>query len=443
MTISDMVLVAGEVVVDFTLPYSGAECKLRLGGIAHAARGLWAADLDYAIAAFCPQYLREEAQRYFLSHGCQEVIWLGDIVGAPNVIVIGDPTEVSHQGYEDLLREHKRIVLEDPAPDLNRYKSIVVFPGAFDINSLLPVAAHDAKFSFDIAYGIEDITSLCAFHGKIKAIILSTSSMLFLGLGSDDVRNLIAATRQIAPEILLLKENRGGSRLFNLQDASVEQIPASLSKTVNSVGVGDVFTAVMVALSHRGWVEAAWRGYQAATVYSQTTYPDDLRRDIQRSFKVSLQVLQDLGGTVLSWHERQKFSIYMAGPDFSYINKIELDQAVASLEYHNFKVRRPILENGELPRPASDHDLQQTFDKDYELLKACDMVFAVPLERDPGTLVEIGMAIALGKPVVTFDPRRENNNTMVICGSVVYSATLDDCLNATFNVLAKLSEGLQ
>lgn len=443
MTTSDVVLIAGEVVVDYTLPYAGAECKLRLGGIAHAARGLWAAGLDYAIAAFCPQYLREEAQRYFLAHGCQEVIWLGDVVGAPNVIVIGDPTEVSHQAYEDLLREHKRIVLERPAPDVKHYKSIVVFPGAFDIKSLLSIAAPDATFSFDIAYGIEDIASLSNFQGRIKAIIISTSSTLFLGLGSEDISHLIAATRQIGPEVLLLKENRGGSRLFSLQDSRVEQIPASLSKTVNSVGVGDVFTAIMVALSHKGWVEAAWRGYQAATIYSQTTYPDDIRRDVQRSFKVSLQILRDLGGTVLPWHDRQKFSIYLAGPDFSYINKVELDRAVASLEYHNFKVRRPIPENGELPRPASDEDLQQTYDKDYELLKKCDMVFAVPLERDPGTLVEIGMAIALGKPVVTFDPHRENNNTMVMCGSVVYSATLDDCLNATFNTLAKLSGGLQ
>ena len=440
MATSDSVLVAGEVVVDYTLPYEGAECKLRLGGIAHAARGLWAAGLDYAIAAFCPQYLREEAQRYFLAHGCQEVFWLGDVVGAPNVIVIGDPTEVSHQGYEDLLREQKRIVLEQPAADVTRYQSIVVFPGAFDINSLLPIAAADAKFSFDIAYGIEDIALLSAFQGRIKAVVISTSSTLFLGLGSDDVQHLIDATRQLDPEVLLLKENRGGSRLFNLRESSVERIPASLSKTVNSVGVGDVFTAVMVALSREGWVEAAWRGYQAATVYSQTTYPDDFRRDVQRNFKLSLQTLQDLGGTVLSWHDRRKFSIYLAGPDFSYVNKVELTRAVASLEYHNFKVRRPVLENGELPRPASDVDLQQTYDKDYELLKACDMVFAVPLERDPGTLVEIGMAIALGKPVVTFDPRKENNNTMVICGSAIYSASLDNCLNETFNVLAKLNE---
>jgi nucleoside 2-deoxyribosyltransferase len=95
-----------------------------------------------------------------------------------------------------------------------------------------------------------------------------------------------------------------------------------------------------------------------------------------------------------------------------------------------------------LARPASQADLIRTFHMDYQLLVTCDAVFAVPLGRDPGTLVEIGMAIALGKPVVTFDPRKENNNTMVVIGSVVYSAALDECLNGAFNALAKLRAGL-
>ncbi len=115
-----------------------------------------------------------------------------------------------------------------------------------------------------------------------------------------------------------------------------------------------------------------------------------------------------------------------------------IPRAADSLMYHNFKVRRPILENGELKRPASQADLHRAYHMDYQLLKDCDAVFAVPLGRDPGTLVEIGMAIALGKPVITFDPRAENNNTMVVVGSSVYSADLDECLNGTFNTLAKL-----
>jgi nucleoside 2-deoxyribosyltransferase len=64
-------------------------------------------------------------------------------------------------------------------------------------------------------------------------------------------------------------------------------------------------------------------------------------------------------------------------------------------------------------------------------------VFAVPTERDPGTLVEIGLAIEAGIPVVTYDPSSKNNNTMVIAGSSFYSSDLDACLNATFQLLSQ------
>ncbi|HDR9355971.1 TPA: nucleoside 2-deoxyribosyltransferase [Burkholderia vietnamiensis] len=438
MTNTDAVLIVGELVVDFTLAQHGAKCKLRLGGVVHAARGLWAAGLAYSVAAFCPKYLVDEAKRYLAECGCKEFIWLGDVVGAPNVILIGDATEVSHQGYDDLMRDTKVVNFHDPLPSLDAFRKVIVFPGRFDIAALASTFSRDARFSFDIAYDLENLSSLEAFRGRVHAVIISTSSSLFEKLGKDDVDGLIAAVKTLSPDVFLLKENRGGSRLFDLRDGGVEEIPATLGKTVNSVGVGDVYSAVMVGLSQKGWTEAAWRGCQAATAYSQSTFPDDIKRDVERGFLLSLDVLQALGGTMLPWHDRPRYSIYLAGPDLSYVDKRELDRAVDSLSYHNFRVRRPILENGELKRPASEGDLRRTYLMDCQLLRECDAVFAVPLDRDPGTLVEIGMAIEMGKPVITFDPRKENENTMVVVGSSVYSADLDACLNSTFNALAKL-----
>ncbi len=438
ITITDRVLVVGELVVDYTLGRQGAMCKLRLGGVAHAARGLWAAGVEYAVAVFCPQYLVDEATQYLAELGCHEFIWLGDVVGAPNVIVIGDVTEVAHQGYEDLMRETKSLNLRDPLPSLDAYQKVIVFPGKFNINALAQSFSKDAWFSFDVAYDVEDLSSLEAFRGRLQAVIISTSSSLFMKLGHEDVNGLLAAVRTLSPEVLLLKENRGGSRLFELSRDEVLEIPATLGRTVNSVGVGDVYSSVMVAHSQMGWVEAAWRGCQAATIYSQSTFPDDIKRDLQRELRLSLDTLQALGGTSLSWHDRQKFSIYLAGPDFSYVEKRELDEAVDSLTYHNFRVRRPILENGELERPATESALRRTYHLDCQLIRDCDIVFAIPLGRDPGTLVEIGMAIEMGKKVVTYDPRRENENTMVMVGSSVFSCDLDTCLNGTFNVIAEL-----
>lgn len=438
MNHTDAVLVVGEIIVDYTFAQRGAMCKLRLGGVGHAARGLWAAGLEYSVAALCPRYLVDEAKRYLTECGCKEFIWLGDVIGAPNVILIGDVTEVSHQGYEDLMRDTKVVKFHDPLPRLDGYQRVLVFPGKFDIDALVSAFSEDTHFSFDIAYDLDSLSALEAFKGRILAVIISTSSSLFMKLGKDDINGLLEAVRTVSPAVLLLKENRGGSRLFDLHDGVIEEIPATLGHTVNSVGVGDVYSAVMVGLSYKGWKEAAWRGCQAATIYSQSTFPDDIKRDMQRGFRLSLDVLQSLGGTVLPWHDRQRYSIYLAGPDFSYVEKQELDRAADSLAYHNFRVRRPIIANGELTRPASEGDLRRTYHMDCQLLKECDIIFAVPLDRDPGTLVEVGMAIEMDKPVITYDPRHENENTMVIVGSSVYSADLDVCLNGTFNAIAEL-----
>lgn len=443
MTHTGAVLIVGELVVDFTLAQRGEKCKLRLGGIAHAARGLWAAGLEFAVAAVCPEYLVDEAKNYLAKCGCKEFVWLGNVVGAPNVIVIGDGTEVSHQGYEDLMRDKKVVKLRDPVPQLEAYQKVVVFPGRFDVDKLANAFSLDARFAFDIAYDLNDLSSLEGFRGRVQAIIISTSSSLFVRLGNDDIGALIAEVKTLTPDVLLLKENRGGSRLFDLHNGGVEEIPATLGKTVNSVGVGDVYTAVMVGLSHKGWTESAWRGCQAATAYSQSTFPDDIKRDVQRDFLLPLNTLQALGETALSWHDRPSYSIYLAGPDLSYVEKQELDRAADSLSYHNFRVRRPIQENGELKRPASEGELRRAYHMDCLLLKECAAVFAVPLGRDPGTLVEIGMAIEMGKPVITYDPRLENENTMVVVGSSVYSADLDVCLNGTFELLAKLRAELR
>lgn len=438
MASTDAVLVVGELIVDYTLAQRGEMCKLRLGGVGHAARGLWAAEIEYSAAVVCPQYLVDEANRYLSGLGCKEFIWLGDIVGAPNVMLIGDVTEVSQQGYEDLMRDTKSLKFQDPLPNLDIYQKVVVFPGTFDVSALAGAFSKDARLSFDIAYNLDDLSSLESFKGRVQAVIISTSSSLFMRLGKGDINSMLNAIKMLSPEVFLLKENRGGSRLFDMRKGGVEVIPATLGHTINSVGVGDVYSVVMVGLSHKGWTEAAWRGCQVATVYSQSTFPDDIKRDVQRGFRLPLEVLQALNGTVLPWHDRQSYSIYLAGPDFSYLKKQELDCAVASLTYHNFRVRRPVLENGELKQPASEFDLRRMYQKDCQLLKECDAVFAVPLNRDPGTLVEIGMAIEMGKPVITYDPRCENENTMVVAGSSVYSADLEICLNGTFNVIAEL-----
>ena len=437
------VLIIGEICVDFSLGYNDTPSKMRLGGVTHAARGLWACGIPYAVAVLCPEYLENDARDYLEKHGCLDFIKLGSITGAPNVFSIQDVREISHQGYENILRDSKKVTLSCEKEKIKKYENIVIFPGSFSIDSIAENICPGAHVTIDIAYDVKDFTDLKSLSGKLSTIAISTSSELFEKSAKEEIIPLITACQDIQANYLLLKENRGGSRIFNLRTENAQEIPASLGKTVNSVGVGDVYTSVLSGFSALGVEDAAWRGMQAATKYSQTTFPDDLKRDIQRELKLTINEVRELGGTVLPWHERKEFDIYLAAPDFSYENNPEIDAVVSALEYHNFNIRRPIQENGQATVGSSKEILVEFYRKDLALLHECSLVFAIPLSRDPGTLVEVGIALEMKKPVIVYDPRKENNNTMVICGSHTYSCELEQCLNGVFECLSTLRSRTQ
>ncbi len=411
--------------------------KMRLGGVVHAARGLWAVGKSYAVGAFCPAYLVEAARNYLIKHGCTEFILIGEVTGAPNVITIADVNEIGFQGYEDILRDEKKIVLRNDVVGLDQFSDVVIFPGRYPLDRVFRLLNPESHVTIDIAYDIDDLSAILDLNNRIDFLVISTSSKFFVKVASDDIEPLLNLAENINAKYLLVKENRGGSRLFDIRKNEIEYVTASLGTTKNSVGVGDVFTAVFGTFNGNAR-DAAWRAMQVATVYSQTTWPDDLQRDVRREFQIPIEIVRSLGGSSLPWHSRQNLPIYLAAPDFSYKNHKEIARAIDALNYHNFLLRRPVKENGEIPQNSSPNDLLAYYYMDLNLLKKCVLVFAIPIERDPGTLVEVGFAIGLGKPVVTFDPRCENENTMVISGSVSYSSNLDICLNATFEALTEI-----
>jgi len=427
----------GEIYVDFTITAAGLENKLRLGGIVHAARGFWALGQPFSVAAVLPEYLDQPAHDYLTALGCVDFYILGRVRGAPNVITIFDAAEVGDQGYETLLRDEKLVELFSLDLTASTHTDVLIFPGAFDVGKLNGVLPEGARLHLDVAYDLADPNSLGTLAYNIQTILISTSSTLFQAHAAGGLPAIANAFAVCSPDTILLKENRGGSRLMNCGSGEIEHLPAQLGATINSVGVGDVFAATYVSFLAKGSSEAGWRASYAAAAYSQTTHPDLFASYVQRDLKLSIDELKALSGVILSWEDRQKVSLYIAAPDFTHADRRAIDRSISSLEYHNFRVRRPVQENGELPLDADHATLTRTFQADYDLLKKCGLVFAVPTGRDPGTLVEIGLAIEMGIPVVVYDPDGENANTMVMAGASMYSRDLDACLNAVFSLLSK------
>lgn len=432
-------LLVGEVFVDFTITSRGSENKLRLGGVAHAARGFWAVSRTFRAAVVIPSYLETLTREYFAKLGCVELIVLGIVTGAPNITLIFDATEVADQEYDTPLRDEKAVQLNEVSAALEHAEDVLIFPGAFslaDVCSMLPATA---RLHIDAAYDVETPKSLADLNRSIETVLISTSSPLFEKTKDQTLNGIAVAFADCKPKYLILKQNRGGTELLDCSNATqhIEPLPAQLGTTINSVGVGDVFAAAFLTALPEGAATAGWRATYAAAAYSQTTYPDIFKKYVKRDQRLSLDEMTSLWGTFLPWSERPAMQIYFAAPDFEKADRTAIDEALKALAYHNFKPRRPVVENGELLPNSDSATLRTTYEKDYELLKKCTLVFAVPTERDPGTLVEIGLAIEAGIPVVTYDPSGKNNNTMVIAGSSFYSSDLDACLNATFRLLSQ------
>lgn len=366
-------LLVGEVFVDYTITAAATENKLRLGGVVHAARAFWAFAEPFDAAVILPDYLVEPTRRYLISMGCVEFYVLGTVRGAPNVMAIFDATEVVDQGYENLMSDEKSVDLRrDSLPETKRGDALI-FPGFYDLNIACSLLPSDIRLHLDVAYDVATVDDLASLPRPVETILLSTSSPLFSAISPSGVEDLLDAFAACAPKTLILKENRGGSRLIDAATRSVERLAAQLGSTVNSVGVGDVFAAAYLTHLKHGSALAGWRATYASAAYSQTTYPDLFRTYVQRDLALSLDEMQNLWGAFLPWEQRQSVQIYFAAPDFTNARREAMDRALASLAYHNFRVRRPVLENGELPAGSDIATLRRTYEADRAILNECNL----------------------------------------------------------------------
>ncbi|MEJ0023252.1 MAG: hypothetical protein WDN76_07330 [Alphaproteobacteria bacterium] len=280
-------LLVGEVFVDFTITGPGLENKLRFGGISHAARAFWALGVTFNTAAIIPEYLEASARRYFSALGCAEFRILGRVSGAPNVITIFDAREVGEQGYESLLRDEKSVELLSVELSDLPLGDVLIFPGGFDLQQATASLGKEARLHIDVAYDVSTPAILGQLSSRPETVFTSTSSPWFEALEDKRLPSIASAFQPLANTVIL-KENRGGSRLL-LQTGEVVHLPAQLGTTVNSVGVGDAFAASYVAHLNFGEVEAGLRATRAAAAYSQTTEPDLFKKYVQRDASLSLR----------------------------------------------------------------------------------------------------------------------------------------------------------
>ena len=178
---------------------------------------------------------------------------------------------------------------------------------------------------------------------KFDTVITSTSSEIFLDKFKGSPERLGQEVLDIYGESFLLKENRGGSRFYRQAQKKPIEIGAQLRLIVHSVGVGDAFDAAFVNLRQTRDDESALTcASWIAAGYAATTFMDDFTDGCSRVLALERDEILSLPGVSLPWEVRSQFNIYIAAPDFDYLDRTHIDRLVGCLKYHNFNPRLPV-----------------------------------------------------------------------------------------------------
>lgn len=437
------ILLVGDILVDVSLKTKSQKYKMRFGGIIHAARYLWAAGVEFDVAFFAPAYLNQSIGKYLDNIHCSKSIKLGEVTGAPYVMLIEEVKEIGDQGYEVLLRDEINILYnQDGLNEIkdDHYSDVFFISGNYAIHDIISEIRSD-RFHLDLANHVNNATEIPLAGIKLDTLFLSTSSGLFQKEYKNDFIQFAELFRPYS-ERIVLKENRGGSRLYNF--SSLKQLSgfAQIQPIVHSVGVGDVFDVVFLQsmISHseeESLTIAAW----ISAEYGSTTFPDDFKEGVNRILKSSIDRMIMMRGISVPWENRSSINIYIAAPDFDFIDTTEIENMCKNLKYHNFSPRRPIQENGFMENYASISRRQELFSKDMKLLDDCSILLAILLNNDPGTLIEIGIAAERGIPTIIYDPYKISNNCMLTQIPDLLSSDKDEILCEIFIQSDKLLNG--
>jgi nucleoside 2-deoxyribosyltransferase len=273
--------------------------------------------------------------------------------------------------------------------------------------------------------------------GRVKTIFLSTSSELFLR----DYDGSIEDTRKQLLELsdtLVFKENRGGIRLFTEEMYKPIQVGAQVRPIIHSVGVGDCFDAAFIALQcHYSQLEALSYASWISSEYACYGKWNHYKENVSQVKRIPPDEIVEMEGIKLAWEHRNDFNIYIAAPDFDYVDRTHIDKVASSLAYHNFRPRLPIREFGQVKFSDIPAERKRIFRADMELLEECDMLIAVLAEQDDGTMIEIGLAAARKLPVIVYDPNGIAQNLVLQNLPDLISSDLDKILVKVFEIASR------
>lgn len=235
------------------------------------------------------------------------------------------------------------------------------------------------------------------------AIILNKKEALLQYNGSSS--NLHDVGKSIledeGAEVIVIKNGSSGALVIDKN--GYYEIPVFETKSVWPIGSGDVFSAVFAWK----WIYEKLKSSDAARLASIYT-----AQYCETGLLPFTEVKTDRNSLILQSTPRY---IYLAGPFFSPGERWLINELRNALKDFGNEVFSPLHDVG---FGASS----EVANRDLEALKKADVILAVTIGMDPGTLFEIGFAKALDKKVVIFHENEAPKNLVMLLGT--------DCLVA-------------
>jgi len=226
--------------------------------------------------------------------------------------------------------------------------------------------------------------------------------------GTDDT---MEAARRISKEhradVVVVKRGPRGALVY--ENGRGEWIPAYKTDSVWPIGSGDVFAAVFAARwAAQGLspLEAAAHASRAAALYVNSRVLPILSEEIATpdGFPFAPLVL------ARERLEEREYHVYLAGPFFNIAQRWLVEESRLALQGIGIQVFSPLHDVGL-------GEAYEVAPQDIEGLKRCRAVLALVDGLDAGTVLEVGYARSIRKPVVVLAESSGDESLKMIRGT--------------------------
>ncbi|MBU6464008.1 MAG: nucleoside 2-deoxyribosyltransferase [Bradyrhizobium sp.] len=182
-------------------------------------------------------------------------------------------------------------------------------------------------------------------------------------------------------EVVVVKCGLEGARMFD-QNGFVGHVPAYLTKSVFTIGSGDIFVAAFAL---------AW-GKEKLDVMRAADYAS---KAVASYVETELLPIPTVAAAEQISRDPIKLArgkIYLAGPFRELGQRVMINEARKVLRDLEMQPFSPVHDIGHGPA-------RSVVQRDLAAIKDCDAVFAILNGSSPGTLFEVGYASAMNKPI--------------------------------------------